>query len=36
MLADLKHALKAGEKVHLTLQTDGGVTLNIDAEIRKP
>ena len=36
LLADLKHALKAGEKVNLKLQTDGGITLNVVAEIRKP
>jgi copper(I)-binding protein len=36
MLADLKHALKAGEKVNLTLQTDGGITLTASAEVRSP
>jgi len=36
LLADLKHTLKAGEKVNLKLQTDGGITLNIAAEVRKP
>jgi copper(I)-binding protein len=35
LLADLKHALKAGEKVNLTLQTDGGIKLTIAAEVRK-
>ena len=34
MLADLKRALKAGEKVELKLQTDGGVNLTVTAIIK--
>ena len=34
LLADLKRALKAGEKVELKLQTDGGVNLTIEAIVK--
>lgn len=35
VLADLKRALKAGEKVELTLQTDGGITITAIAEVTR-
>ena len=34
-LLDLKRQLTPGEKIVLTLTTDGGVTIDVEAEVRK-
>jgi copper(I)-binding protein len=36
LLTGLKRALKAGDRIELKLQTDGGINLTVTAEIRKP
>ena len=36
VLMDLKSALKTGEKVTLTLETDGGVVVTLLATVKKP